>query len=670
MDQRSRFALVLPLIALALIVVSCVPGGDPSEPGGGDPFCETPLYEPAEREVHALVDRPFLYDIYPVFLEFDSHDVDVIAMSSGALPPGIEADLSQLDVAQAHLTGTPTETGEWTSVWTATVHCDDDDEVSGALTLTIEVVDTCTPLDGPAEIAFEAQLGEGIAEALTVGGGIGNLSYDVTAGALPDEIELDGETHLDPFVGLEGIALEEGLFTATITVTDQCDPPQYVEIPVTIFIGCPILYGQPPLYIAAAEGEPFSSQLNIVGGALPLSYELTGDLPPGATFDDETEIDPFTGFEGAVASAGLWELTLTVTDACNTPQTATVPVTITITSEADGVPPGVYTCGLTAPEALWVDRFVDFGGVTPPYCVGAGESGWEIMSLAPPLFGTLASDPWGAKWGAIPLAGGPAGAGFTARGMFAYGLNGASITSFDGDWGMTVGITSAAIYDACGLDVAAGAENRGILSYCQSSPAQVRGLYYDEVSDFFNTFGGSIGSGQLEGGTPRSSCPLGADGGDVFILTDEGWLYHGDLEDPWTDCTPIAEIGPQPVCVRKEGDIWAASDFTANTITCGQVNDGHDATVSFTVTVGDGPFRLALLPLDGGLTAIGCAGFDDDTWTEIVVDANCQPVSQETGALPGGCEDPGGVAYDPVSGHLIVSNNATDNIAVVDTGRD
>ena len=577
MRRRWLMSLLTPLLMLALSGGSCFDEHSPTDSADGDPFCEQPVYDPAARTVRVLVDEVFSYDVYPSILDDASYVADALTIVAGSLPPGVELDFEAPEWLGT-VVGIPTETGSWEALIEASVECEGGEVLTAQLSLIIEVLDACLPIEAPASLAISAEPGESIAEALVATGGIGTLDYSVT-----------------------------------------------------------------------------------------------GDLPAGLEFDGEVYEDPFVGFEGAATESGSWQVTVTVTDECPEQQSVVIPVTITIAGPTATVPPGLYGCSLLGLEALWCERFVDFGSLHPPYCVGAGTNGWAVLSLADPFFGTLASDDFAADWGAIPLAGGPAGQGYTVRAMFVYGPYGVALATWDNGWGLTALWGFDAVSDACGLDDSAGAADRSGLSYCLPGSKRVWGVTYYEANNFF-TNQGFIDGTHLQGGTPRSSCPLAAGQGKVFILTDaeggeDGKLFCGDFENSYVDCDYIGDIGSQPVCVRKEGNIWAASDFTDDTVTCGLVNSGPDAVITITVAVGDGPYRLDLIDLGNGNTAIGCAGFNDNSFSVIVVDALAQLVSNRTQALPAGISAPGGVAFLPDgSFNLIVSGNATDNVAVVDTG--
>jgi len=123
------------------------------------------------------------------------------------------------------------------------------------------------------------------------------------------------------------------------------------------------------------------------------------------------------------------------------------------------------------------------------------------------------------------------------------------------------------------------------------------------------------------------------------------------------------------VDIRATNGIFAVTDYDMDVVSGGLVNQGFDAALTFTVDVGVGPFRLDLLELDGGDTAIACAGFEDDTYSLIVVDPQGSVVSNHTLPLPNGVTEPGGVTFlRDGSGNLIVAGNGSGNLAVVNTG--
>ena len=568
MRKRIRSLLLPMLLVLPLLGSTCNTTQDPDP---GDPFCEAPVYDPGARTVAALLDASFLHDVEAGFEDPNSHPASYAIIVAG-LPPGLSlhGDTGMID-------GVPTELGSWTAIIGATVVCEDGEELSDQLELTIDVIESCPPIDAPPSVTIDGELGVELLETLGVSGGM-----------------------------------------------------------------------------------------------LDLHFAIDGELPPVLGFDSNTG-----EFSGTPTQVGTWEYVVTVTDGCVPEQSEEIDVTINVSQSAETVPLGVYDVATDGVEVIIVVTDIEFGGVEPPYVVISGTNGWAVLDLDSPLFTPqTGSEPWGAYWGAIPLAGGPAAGGVhTTRAMFAHGPAGSEMTAWDeqlGEWGWTVILQFNSVVDAAAID---GPEpDDQWLSYVVGNISLVGGIYYDTGSGDFVTHPGTINANNLGGAAPVSASPLSADSRELFVLTKPtaNWdwsLSHADLSNPYADATPIANTGSDPVQVRVEGDIFAVSDFTDNTVTCGLVNQGTDAVVTITVTVGDGPYRMDLLALDDGNTAVACAGFDDDSYSVIVVDPLGQEVSSFTQALPGDISQPGGVAFlRDGSNNLIVGGHGSGNLAVVDTG--
>jgi len=491
----------------------------------------------------------------------------------------------------------------------------------------------------------------------------------LTGGELPPGLALDSE-----WFTVTGTPTETGTWTARLRAHVECDDgvtqTAFCDITIEVLDECPAIDAPLSLFINAEVGESFVQSMNVTGGLGTLYFGYNGALPPGVEFDIDSE-----EFFGTPTEPGVWECEVSVQDECPVAQSADIAVTFTITAPVQTVPVGVYDCSIAGLEEILLTTFAPCGNVDPPYCMAAGD-GWGALNLAAPFFSTLTNIyPYITYWGAIPLAGGPAGGDdFTTRAVFGYGQGGAELTGWNEDlqdWGMSGVWAFNTVTDACAID--GPAPDDQWFCFTINNPGSVRGIRYDEGADAFVSFGLALNSAQLEGRLPRAACPVSLTGSGVLIVTDAatpdpGKLFFGDF-DVGLPATSIADLGPQPVDIRAAGGIFALTDYAMGTVSGGLVNQGSDAAITFTVDVGEGPFRLDLLELDGGNTAVACAGYDDDTYSLIVVDPQGSVVSNFTLPLPAGVTQPGGVTFlRDGSNNLIVAGNGSGNLAVVDTG--
>jgi hypothetical protein len=146
------------------------------------------------------------------------------------------------------------------------------------------------------DIPLACCLGTAIDEALTVSNDPGGLTYEITAGALPDGLSLDADS-------IVGTPTTAGNFAATIQVSDGLGNYSARELTISVIT---IADTSLPDY---EVGVIYSHQMSVAGGTGPYTWELIGNaLPDGMSMNSAGTIS------GTPTAAGDVLLTFQVTD--------------------------------------------------------------------------------------------------------------------------------------------------------------------------------------------------------------------------------------------------------------------------------------------------------------------------------------------------------------------
>ncbi len=235
------------------------------------------------------------------------------AISSGALPGGLTL------AADGTLSGTPTAVGTFPFTVTAT------DSAQPAATGWRQFTIT---IDTPAPVLIDSGQtppagvhGTPYGFAFTATGGYLPLGWTVTAGILPPGLALnpDGSVSGTP------TAASSTPFAFTVTVTDNSTPaPVTNSVAYTIAISEPVaptIVNTPPP--TATVGSPYSFRFLALDGLAPLVW-----TPPTAPMGGlAVGLDGI--LNGTPSTAGIFPITLTVTDELNQSSPAT-PFTVRI----------------------------------------------------------------------------------------------------------------------------------------------------------------------------------------------------------------------------------------------------------------------------------------------------------------------------------------------------
>ncbi|MEI6209387.1 MAG: putative Ig domain-containing protein [Desulfuromonadales bacterium] len=255
---------------------------------------------------------------------------------------------------------------------------------SGLYTVTVTVTDGNSPM-GTASSTFSLNVGaisitsttlsswtQGVdyvsspKHTLTASGGTLPYSWSLVSGALPPGITASAAGVLS------GAATGSGVYTFTYKVTDSSVPAQTAQASLSITIN-----PSPTILTTSLStgvlGQAYSQTVTMTGGTLPVSWSISGGLPPGLTFNTGSGI-----ISGTPTNTGTFTPTISVTDAAGAVSSKLL--SITINPALDIATP---TTGVNAPPAgmagtPYTFAFATNNGGIAPYT-------WSIMSGALPL---------------------------------------------------------------------------------------------------------------------------------------------------------------------------------------------------------------------------------------------------------------------------------------------
>ncbi|WP_270730374.1 putative Ig domain-containing protein [Shimia sp. Alg240-R146] len=194
------------------------------------------------------------------------------SVGSGDLPLGLDL------ASDGTLTGTPEDTGSFE--FTADVIDGSGNTGSRDYVLLIASVDGLLTIS-PAALT-EGTYGEPYSEVLTASGGNGNYTFTLSAGALPDGIDLTSAGVL------QGAPLETGTFAVTVAVVDSVGNTGVASYSLEIDPALGILDISPDVLPSGSKFEEYSQQLSADGGSGVYQFTLeSGVLPTGLTLGAE-----------------------------------------------------------------------------------------------------------------------------------------------------------------------------------------------------------------------------------------------------------------------------------------------------------------------------------------------------------------------------------------------
>ena len=213
------------------------------------------------------------------------------AVTAGALPAGITLTTAGV------LSGTPTVTGTFNFTVTAT----DANGCTGTRALTL-VVECPVITVSPASLS-NATAGTAYGPVtLTQTGGVGAVTYAVTAGAMPTGVSLTTAGVLT------GTPTVTGTFSFTVTATDAngCTGTRAY----TLVVECPVITVTPATLPGGTTGIAYSQSVGSTGGVGASTYTIgLGALPAGLLLDGATG-----AITGTPTAAGTFNFTVVATD--------------------------------------------------------------------------------------------------------------------------------------------------------------------------------------------------------------------------------------------------------------------------------------------------------------------------------------------------------------------
>ncbi len=232
-------------------------------------------------------------------------------MTKGKLPSGLTLS------SAGEITGTATASGTFTFTVTATDSSQPTPLLASAK-LSLQVVPTLvvttTSLPG-------VEVGATYSGAtLATTGGTAPISWEITGGSLPAGLYIDAQT--GAVLGTATLSAVSSTFT--VTAMDSSNPFQTASAQLSITVtGTPLTIS--PTSIAAGtayQNQPYSYQFQATGGTAPYTWSVSkgSALPPGLSLNPTTGV--LSGTPNVPGGYGLYEASITVTDADN--QKATI----------------------------------------------------------------------------------------------------------------------------------------------------------------------------------------------------------------------------------------------------------------------------------------------------------------------------------------------------------
>jgi hypothetical protein len=161
------------------------------------------------------------------------------------------------------------------------------------------------PLKITTSLGMGSTRGVNYQQQMASTGGTGNVSWSVTAGALPTGWSLSS-TGL-----LSGIATTDGNYSFTIQARDSSNPPQTAQVQYTLLIAEPVTITSSPTFPNACVNKPYSFTVATSGGIPPIQFSFSSNAwvainlnQSTGTFSGTTNVvGTFTGSLGAIDGA-------------------------------------------------------------------------------------------------------------------------------------------------------------------------------------------------------------------------------------------------------------------------------------------------------------------------------------------------------------------------------
>jgi hypothetical protein len=232
-------------------------------------------------------------------------------VSGNNLPPGLA-----LNTSTGLISGTPTSPGTFGFEVTVNDQSTPTQTSRRVYFITIFATLQVTTVSLPGGVN-----GQAYSASLAATGGDSPYAWSISSGALPTGLTLD------PTSGtISGTPTMTGTFSFTVTVRDTFVPPQSASANLSIAITNQ-LQTVPQNMPTGITMRAYSATLQATGGTTPYAWTVqSGGLPPGLSLASNGAIS------GTPTTVGSFSFTAQVTDASTPTQSATLTVTIVVTT--------------------------------------------------------------------------------------------------------------------------------------------------------------------------------------------------------------------------------------------------------------------------------------------------------------------------------------------------
>ncbi|MGA2903785.1 MAG: Ig domain-containing protein [Candidatus Korobacteraceae bacterium] len=224
---------------------------------------------------------------------------------------------------------------------------------------------------------------------LLAAGGVLPYTWSTISGSLPPGLLLDAGSGV-----ISGTPTLAGSYPFTVQVTDSETPPVNANAPLGITVDSTLtqLTITTTTLPNGTQNSPYNATLAATGGVTPYTWSIvSGSLPSGLTLNSSTG-----AITGAPTGAGVSNFTVKVTDSENPAQTATQPLSITVspavplsistTSLPQGVAGTPYSAPITAIGGVYPYSWSIISGTLPSGLTLNSHTG--TISGTPQLAGT------------------------------------------------------------------------------------------------------------------------------------------------------------------------------------------------------------------------------------------------------------------------------------------
>lgn len=229
------------------------------------------------------------------------------SVAGGTLPAGFT-----LSPATGVISGQPAGTGSYPLKITVT------DSVGRAVTKSF-TLNVSAPLAVTSSTLPAGYLSSPYSQNIQTTGGTAPLGFSFS-GSLPAGLLLEAATGV-----ISGTPSAAGFSNLGVTVTDSSNPPVSVTATVSLRIWSALSITTSAI-AGGTQKVAFSSTLNGVGGAQPLSWSIASGALPGAV-----SLDPVTGtLSGTPGDCGTFNFTARLTDSAALPKSVDKPLALSI----------------------------------------------------------------------------------------------------------------------------------------------------------------------------------------------------------------------------------------------------------------------------------------------------------------------------------------------------